>query len=56
MATNPPPGPGRIGQVKKRSQVHNKKIKRFVKVDNNSGLFMDQMERKETPFKGVRKK
>ena len=56
MATNPPPGKGRVGAVKKRAQVFSPKNKRFVKVDAKTGLFMDQMERKSTPFKGVRKK
>jgi len=56
MATNPPKGTGRIGAVKDRSQVFNPKNNRFVKIDEKTHLFMDQMSRKNTPFKGVTKK
>lgn len=56
MAINPPPGKGRIGAVKQRVQVFNPKTKRFVKIDTKTHLFMDQMDKKNTPFKGVRKK
>jgi hypothetical protein len=54
MATNPPKGPGRKGAIKDRDQVYNPKIKRYIKRDENK-QFMDQMERKNKPFKGVRK-
>lgn len=55
MATNPPAGDGhRNGMVKKRSQVYNPKIDRYVKRDADTGQFMDvKSDRK--PFKGVRK-
>lgn len=55
MATNPPTGDGhRNGMVKKRSQVYNPKIDRYVKRDADTGQFMDvKSDRK--PFKGVRK-
>jgi len=56
MAINPPQGKGRIGAVKHRVQVFNPKNKRFVKIDANTHLFMDQMSAKNIPFKGVRKK
>lgn len=56
MATNPPIGDGhRKGAVRKRSQVHNPKIDRWIKRDNETGRFMDQKS-DGTPFKGVRKK
>ena len=55
MATNPAKGPGRIGEVRKRIQVFNPKIKRWIKIDTETKKFIDQMERKNTPFKGVRK-
>jgi len=53
MAKNPPPGPGRRGAVKSRSQFvgpggH------YVKRDAKSGRIMDAKADK-APFKGVRK-
>ena len=56
MAINPPPGAGRIGAVKHRVQVYNPHNKRFVKIDTETHRFIDQMAKKNTPFKGVRKK
>jgi len=53
MATNPPPGPGRVGVVKKRGQVFNGKIKRWTK-EGPDGKFSDQ-KNDAKPFKGVRK-
>jgi hypothetical protein len=55
MATNPPKGPGRKGSVKKREQVLNPKTDRWTKINTETHLFMDQMDRKNKPFKGVRK-
>lgn len=54
MATNPPPGPGRVGAVKKRDQVYNPKNKRWTKRGPKK-KFMDQYAEKEHSFKGVRK-
>lgn len=55
MATNPPVGDGhRKGMVKKRSQVYNPKIDRYVKRDADTGQFMD-IKSDGKPFKGVRK-
>ena len=54
MATNPPPGAGRIGEVKKRDQVYDPKNKRWTKRGADK-KFMDQMAKKKTKFKGVRK-
>lgn len=55
MATNPPAGDGRRnGMVKKRSQVYNPKIDRYVKRDADTGQFMD-VKSDGKPFKGVRK-
>ena len=54
MATNPPKGAGRKGSVRKRSQVYNPVIKRFVKRNTETGQFMDVKSNKK-PFKGVRK-
>lgn len=55
MATNPPVGDGhRNGMVKKRSQVYNPKIDRYVKRDADTGQFMD-VKSDGKPFKGVRK-
>ncbi len=56
MAKNPPKGPGRIGAVKGRIQVYNPKIKRWVKMNIHTNLFMEQMAKKGVPFKGVIKK
>lgn len=54
MATNPPKGPGRKGEVRKRSQVLNTKINRYVKRNAEDGRFMD-VKSDDKPFKGVRK-
>lgn len=55
MATNPPAGDGhRNGMVKKRSQVYNPKIDRYVKRDADTGQFMD-VKSYGKPFKGIRK-
>lgn len=55
MAKNPPVGDGhRNGMVKKRSQVYNPKIDRYVKRDADTGQFMD-VKSDGKPFKGVRK-
>ena len=56
MAINPPSGKGRIGAVKQRIQVFNPRNKRFVKIDTQTHLFIDQMAKKNARFKGVRKK
>ena len=53
MATNPPKGPGRVGAVKKRDQVHNPKNVRWTK-RGEQRLFIDQ-KADVKPFKGVRK-
>lgn len=55
MAVNPPPGKGRVGAVKRRIQVYNPKTHHFVKIDTNTHRFIDQMDKKNVPFKGVRK-
>lgn len=55
MAINPPPGKGRVGAVKQRIQVFNPKTERFVKINTKTHRFIDQMDRKNTPFKGVKK-
>jgi len=54
MATNPPPGAGRRGEVKKRDQVYSQQNKRWTKRGADK-KFMDQMAKKEGKFKGVRK-
>jgi hypothetical protein len=56
MATNGPKGKGRKGTVKKRSQVYSKRNKRFTKVSNKTGRFIDQMSKRGKAFKGVRVK
>jgi hypothetical protein len=56
MAKNGPKGKGRAGSVARRSQVLSPRNKRWTKVDNKTGRFMDQMKRKGKPFKGVRMK
>jgi len=56
MAKNGPKGKGRKGEVNKRSQVLSGRNKRWTKVDNKTGRFMDQMARKGKAFKGVRMK
>lgn len=44
----------RQGTVKDRHQVFNPKTEQWVKVDDNTNLFMD-VKQDGTPFKGVRK-
>jgi len=57
MATNPPKGDNhRQGAVKDRSQAYNPHTKRWTKIDEGTHLFMAMMAKKNTPFKGVRKK
>ena len=54
MATNPPSGDGhRNGAVRKRSQVYNPKIDRYIKRDSDTGRFMDQKS-DGSKFKGIR--
>ncbi|MDO6813233.1 hypothetical protein [Tenacibaculum soleae] len=55
MATNPPNDNSRIGAVKKRSQVFNPKIGKWIKRDKDSGRFMDVKQSDDKPFKGIRK-
>lgn len=55
MATNPPKGDGqRKGAVRDRTQVHNPKIDRWVKRDDDTGKFLD-VKHDDKPFKGVRR-
>jgi hypothetical protein len=55
MAKNKPYGDNhRKGAVRKRSQVYNPKIRKFVKRDKDTGQFMD-IKQDGKPFKGVRK-
>ncbi len=55
MAKNAPVGDGkRRGMIKKRSQLYNSKIKKWVKRDTNTGKFID-IKQGGTPFKNVRK-
>ena len=54
MATNPPKGPGRRGEVRNRSQVYNPQNQKFVKRDDSNGRFLD-VKSDGKPFKGVRK-
>jgi len=56
MAKNAKKGHGRKGEVKKRTQVLSGRNKRWTKVDNKTGRFMDQMAKKGRAFKGVRMK
>lgn len=56
MAKNGPRGKGRKGKVKSRSQVLSGRNKRWTKVDNVTGRFMDQMAKMGKAFKGVRMK
>jgi hypothetical protein len=44
----------RHGAVKKRSQVYNATTNRFIKVDEETGRFMD-VKADDKPFAGVRK-
>ena len=53
MATNKPYGDGaRKGAVKKRTQVYNPKIEKYVKRNTENGQFMDVKSDGEK-FKGV---
>jgi len=56
MAKNAKKGHGRKGEVSKRSQVLSPRNKRWTKVNNKTGRFMDQMAKKGRAFKGVRMK
>ena len=56
MAKNATKGKGRKGEVTKRSQVLSPRNKRWTKVNNKTGRFMDQMRRKGKAFKGVKMK
>jgi len=56
MAKNGPKGHGRTGEVKGRSQVLSSRNKRWTKVDNKTGKFVDQMAKKGRAFKGVKMK
>ena len=56
MAKNGPKGKGRKGTVKKRSQVYSKRNKRFTKVNDKTGRFVDQMAKRGKAFKGVKVK
>ena len=56
MAKNGPKGHGRKGKVKRRSQVLSGRNKRWTKVNNKTGRFMDQMSKIGRMFKGVRTK
>ncbi|MBI4079694.1 hypothetical protein HY414_00490 [Candidatus Kaiserbacteria bacterium] len=56
MAKNAKKGHGRKGEVSKRSQVLSGRNKRWTKVNNKTGRFMDQMSKLGRMFKGVRKK
>jgi len=56
MATNKPMGDNaRKGAVRDRVQVYNPKIKRWIKINKETNLFMDQMAQKKKPFKGIKK-
>lgn len=55
MATNPPKGTGRVGAVRKRVQVCNPKNDRWTEIDTSTHKFINQMVKKSTKFKGVRK-
>lgn len=56
MATNSPFWDWhRNWAVKNREQVFNPKTEQWVKIDTETGLFMD-VKQDWTPFKGVRKK
>lgn len=54
MAKNPPPGSGRRGMVRERSQFYNPETERWQKRDTNTGRIMD-VKQDGKPFKGVRK-
>ncbi len=55
MATNPPKDNSRKGAVRKRSQVKNPKINKWVKRDKDTGRFLDVKTSSDKPFKGVTK-
>lgn len=56
MAKNKPTGDGRrIGAVKDRVQVQNPKTGIWIKINKDTGKFMDG-KKDGTPFKGVIKK
>jgi hypothetical protein len=56
MAKNKPYGDNkRKGEVKKRVQAYNPKNKRWVEINTDSHLFLNQKADKYRPFKGVRK-
>ncbi len=53
MTKNPPYGDNsRKGTIKKRTQVFNSLVNKWVKRDSNTGRFMDQKFNND-PFKGV---
>ncbi len=54
MAKNPPPGAGRKGEVKQRSQLQNPVTKLWVKRNDQTGRFIDN-KTSGGKFKGVRK-
>lgn len=54
MAKNGEAGKGRIGAVKNRVQYYNPKTDQWVKVNKDTGQFMD-VKKDGTPFKGVTK-
>lgn len=54
MAKNGPKGKGRQGVIRNRSQVFSGRNKRFTKIDNQTGRFIDQMTHRGKPFKGTR--
>ncbi len=56
MAKNGKKGRGRVGEVKKRTQVLSPRNKRWTKVNAKTGKFMDQMKKKGRAFKGVKMK
>jgi predicted P-loop ATPase/GTPase len=55
MAKNPPPGPGRKGEVKKRIQAYNPVTKHWVKIDVEKHRIIDQKTSDHKKFKGVRR-
>ncbi len=52
MAINGPIGHGRIGRIKKRSQVLNTRTKRYVERDTKTGRFIN-VKSDKAPFKDV---
>lgn len=55
MAKNKGPGNGRVGAVKDRVQYLNPKTNQWIKVNSDTGKFLD-VKQDGTPFKGVTKK